>query len=160
MSVSTNENDELRFPALPPKPQLPERPRLADDPVISYDSLRNIFEAFEAREEALRMRIAALSFEPQQSLEALEAIKRESKGCESTGTEGGSRKPMVAGDVNPILGVRLLQRLDLLQSENEDLGARVEELMQSSLLKQIEEQAAEIEGTYPHRRTDPQIPTV
>lgn len=65
---------------------------------------------------------------------------------EISSAEEGGRKPIVAGDVNPILGVRLLQRLDLLQSENEDLGARIEELMQSSLQKQIEEQAAEIEG--------------
>lgn len=146
MSVSPNENDELRFPALPLKPQLPERPNATDVPVISYDSLQNIFEAFEAREEALRMRIAALSFEPQQNLEALEAIKRESMSSEISSAEEGGRKPIVAGDVNPILGVRLLQRLDLLQSENEDLGARIEQLMQSSLQKQIEEQAAEIEG--------------
>lgn len=158
MSVNTNEDDELRFPNLPPKPRLPDPPTGMNGSAVSYESLRDIFEAFEAREEALQMRIAALSFEPKQSLEALEAIKREHKSFNRYSSAEKNANPVDADDVDPILGVRLLQRLDLLQSENEDLGARIEELMQSTLLKQVEEQAAEIEGTSAWR-TYPQIRT-
>ena len=47
---------------------------------------------------------------------------------------------------NPLLGIRLLQHVDLLDKENQDLTKRINELMLTSSDRHIQELKREIEG--------------
>ena len=79
------------------------------------------------------MRIEALCFNAEQSLQALS----DDENIQSHETE----------NANPVLGVRLLQRVDLLQKENDDLAERVKDLMQLSSSEQIQNLKREVEGS-------------
>lgn len=81
------------------------------------------------------MRIEALCFNAEQSLQALS----DDENIQSHETE----------NANPVLGVRLLQRVDLLQKENDDLAERVKDLMQlSSSEQQIQDLKREVEDSH------------
>ena len=101
----------LRYP---PLPSLPTRPATLSaaaelDPSIKeyIGSLRSVIEVYEQRDDLLRLRTEAVGFQPKHAY-----LAWHSPGT-TTDTDGAA---------NPILGVRLLQRLDKLQRENEELG--------------------------------------
>lgn len=68
-------------------------------------------EAYERRDEMLRLRTEAVGFEPRRAYLAWQ----HPSSSEDASEEG-------AGGVNAVLGVRLLQRLDAVQRENAELG--------------------------------------
>jgi len=110
---------------------LPDRPSFPNaTEAISIESMRQVFDAFDARERALEMRIEALGFEADESLAALEV---------SSERQNTSR--------NPVLGIRLLQRLDILQKENDDLSQRLEQVIESDAHIRAAEYEAELHGT-------------
>uniref|UniRef100_V5EW52 Uncharacterized protein n=1 Tax=Kalmanozyma brasiliensis (strain GHG001) TaxID=1365824 RepID=V5EW52_KALBG len=87
-----------------------------DKSVLDYiSSLRSIIDAYEKRDDHLRMRTEAVGFQPKQAWAA----------WESAGAENSSHDTASAAlpPANAVLGVRLLQRLDKLQRENDELGA-------------------------------------
>lgn len=129
---------ELRLPDLPPKPE----PPALDAMPLSRDQVQEIIDAYERREQALEMRIAALSFEPHRCLALADST--------ASGGQANGDAPH-SGDEprDPVLGVRLLQRMDVLQRENDDLAARMQELIQSSSFVQLQKQEAEIYGMSP-----------
>lgn len=93
-----------RFPPLPPKPG-----DEADAKILR--------DAFEKREDALVLRVEAIGFQPEAAWRFFQE-----KGDEIT------RLDEVPGSVDavreapaPILGIRLLQKLDQIQRENEEL---------------------------------------
>ncbi|UZJ52433.1 hypothetical protein CBS101457_001753 [Exobasidium rhododendri] len=90
-----------RFPPLPPKP-----PPTSDSD--DQEELRKKIFALEARETALILQIEALGFEPEAAWGVMNRL-------EEAGDRTDREKPA------PILGIRLLQRLDLLQKENAEL---------------------------------------
>lgn len=136
MSSSTSETfDRLikSFPSLPQRPSLPLPPEDKKEKHFTWEYIKNVFEAFSNRERAMEMRINALTFEAEKSLKTLDHGENWSKSS--------------ANDTNPLLGIRLLQRLDLLDKENQDLTERINELMYASSEKHIQELKREIEGT-------------
>ncbi|SJX61626.1 uncharacterized protein SRS1_12611 [Sporisorium reilianum f. sp. reilianum] len=120
----------LRYP---PLPSLPERcatpPLLRSEPSATSDaktakteaasldpsvleyitSLRSTIEAYEKRDDLLRLRTEAVGFQPQHAWSAWQSPDKPAPSDTEAPT-------------NPILGVRLLQRLDKLQRENDELG--------------------------------------
>jgi hypothetical protein len=96
-----------RFPPLPPKASVGKK----DD----TEELQKQIAALEAREEALLLRIEALGFEP----EAAWQVMKEVDQVEGDSSHDDARKDRETPA--PILGIRLLQRLDLLQKENAEL---------------------------------------
>ncbi|WFD40507.1 uncharacterized protein MJAP1_003493 [Malassezia japonica] len=124
---------ELRLPDLPPKPE----PPALDATLLSRDQVQEIIDAYERREQALEMHIAALSFEPHRCLALADAAA--SGGPENGDAPHASQEPR-----DPVLGVRLLQRMDVLQKENDDLTARMQELIQSTSFVQLQKQEEEI----------------
>lgn len=129
---------ELRLPDLPPKPE----PPALDATPLSRDQVQEIIDAYERREQALEMHIAALSFEPHRCLALADALA-------SGGPENGDAPHVSQEPRDPVLGVRLLQRMDVLQKENDDLAARMKELIQSTSFVQLQKQEEEIYGTSP-----------
>lgn len=122
------------FPPLPARPSLTLPPSNKNEKVFTWEYLSEVFEAFSQRERAMEMRIEALCFNAEQSLQALS----DDENIQSHETE----------NANPVLGVRLLQRVDLLQKENDDLAERVKDLMQlSSSEQQIQDLKREVEGS-------------
>jgi hypothetical protein len=98
-----------RFTPLPPKPPIPED--------LSNEQ-KEVLKKFETREDALLLRVDALGFQP----EAAWQVIRESvdgKKLDSSEELSQDHRETPA----PILGIRLLQRLELLQKENEELEA-------------------------------------
>ncbi|WFD23889.1 hypothetical protein MEQU1_002583 [Malassezia equina] len=94
---------------------------------FSWDYVKTVFEAFAERERALEYRIESLYFHAEKSLRALE------------NPESGTQDSQNAlHDANPILGIRLLQRLDQLQKENDDLSRRIEDLIDSTSMETIQ----------------------
>lgn len=84
-------------------------------PLSSHDkhtSLDSIRKEYEAREKALMLRIEALGFQPATAYR----IVNELEGKEETDSTQQTRE-----EPAPILGVRLLQQLDLLTHENSQL---------------------------------------
>ncbi|GAC96438.1 GATA type zinc finger protein Asd4 [Pseudozyma hubeiensis SY62] len=122
----------LRYP---PLPSLPERcvtpPSLqskrstshdenpsedVDPAVLTYiTSLRTTLSTYEKRDDLLRLRTEAVGFQPRQAWSAWQ-----SQQDASTADTHSSADDSVS--TNPVLGVRLLQRLDKLQRENDELG--------------------------------------
>ena len=86
----------------------------------------------DRRERAMEMRIDALCFEAEKSLIELEHNENSSKSSMNS--------------TNPLLGIRLLQQVDLLDKENQDLTERINELMLASSDQHIQELKREIEG--------------
>ena len=108
------------FPPLPARPSLMLPPSNKNEKVFTWEYLSEVFEA--------------LCFNAEQSLQALS----DDENIQSHETE----------NANPVLGVRLLQRVDLLQKENDDLAERVKDLMQlSSSEQQIQDLKREVEGS-------------
>jgi len=99
-----------RFPPLPPKPSL------ANDADLDKEEMRKLFEA---REEALLLRIDALGFQPEAAWEVMNEANEENGDVKDSSQ--GKRDREKREKPAPILGIRLLQRLDLLQRENEEL---------------------------------------
>lgn len=124
------------LPPLPARPSLPLPPANRQAKQFTWEYVRDIFEAFSQRELALEMRVDALCFNAEKSLYALDY--------------GGGVLEHARDDANPILGVRLLQRVDMLQHENQDLAHRVDELMRTTSAEYVQELKREIEGTYKH----------
>jgi hypothetical protein len=132
---STSENFERlikSFPSLPQRPSLPLPPENKQEKHFTWEYIKNVFEAFSKRERAMEMRIDALCFEAEKSLNELDQSKNWSKSS--------------ANRTNPLLGIRLLQRVDLLDKENQDLAERINELMYASSDQHIQELKREIEG--------------
>lgn len=94
--------------------------------------MKDVFEAFSKRERAMEMRIDALCFKAEKSLNELDHNENLSKSS--------------MNDTNPLLGIRLLQQVDLLDKENRDLTERINELMLASSDQHIQELKREIEG--------------
>ncbi|MCO5565686.1 hypothetical protein L7F22_019360 [Adiantum nelumboides] len=92
-----------RFPSLPPRPE-----------INGENDVHQVAMAFQQREEALIMRIEALGFEPESAWRVMNELERNQKEQEG---RGSSEREVVA----PVLGIRLLQRIDALQKENEKL---------------------------------------
>ncbi|WFC99538.1 hypothetical protein MYAM1_002283 [Malassezia yamatoensis] len=129
--------DSCYFPSLPPKPDLPAlRDGAQNTHAFSVESLNKICDAFEKREEALSLRIAALQFRSQACLDALS-----SQGTHMEQLDDAS----LMSDTDPILGIRLLQRLDLLQRENTELGKKLEEIITTCEPDQVRQQQKELE---------------
>ncbi|KAJ1027531.1 hypothetical protein NDA18_003533 [Ustilago nuda] len=85
----------------------------SDKEVHEYlSNLRSVIDMFEQRDDLLRLRTEAVGFQPKQAYQAWRI------------EEPSNTDPAAAEDAtaNPVLGVRLLQRLDKLQRENEELG--------------------------------------
>lgn len=138
--------NEGRFPPLPPKPIYPMTTdgSRAEEP-ISRETLQTVFDAFEKREEALLMRIAALSFHPKNSLQAMDKNPEPTQDLNSHVDHSDSN---ALEQCDSVLGIKLLQRLDLLQTENEDLAIRLNEITRSTSLAHLKALEAEIEGVY------------
>ncbi|KAJ9478388.1 GATA type zinc finger protein Asd4 [Pseudozyma hubeiensis] len=122
----------LRYPLLP---TLPERcatppllqsrrytqddetpPQDVDSAVLAYvTSLRTILSTYEKRDDLLRLRTEAVGFQPRQAWSAWQSQQDASTADTHTSADD-------AISTNPVLGVRLLQRLDKLQRENDELG--------------------------------------
>ncbi|PWN33887.1 uncharacterized protein FA14DRAFT_156565 [Meira miltonrushii] len=92
-----------RLPSLPPRPDL-----------SGISDASQLATAFQQREEALIMRIEALGFEPESAWKVM------------TELEGGAGR-VEREAAAPVLGIRLLQRIDALQKENEKLEDRLKE---------------------------------
>jgi hypothetical protein len=119
-----------RFPPLPPKPTP------VDGDTISKEEL---MKQYEAREEALILRVEALGFEPEAAWRALQELEGNTvndgeRRDEAVDENNGREKP------SSILGIRLLQKIDLLQRENEEL-----ESIFGKKLK-LKEEESEMEG--------------
>lgn len=150
----------LRYP---PLPRLPERcvtpPLLQSSPAAEPESstldrsaldyvtsLRSIINAYEKRDDLLRMRTEAVGFQPKQ---AWAAWQTEPSSGDQPATEqeaSSSHEPS-----NPVLGVRLLQRLDKLQRENDELGellASGARVNSSSSSAEVEELRTEVEDCH------------
>ncbi len=93
-------------------------------------------EAYEKREEAWAWRVEALAFEPTLAWRTLEDDKEQVGG----GGDGGDKAPA------PILGVRLLQRVQELTDENEELGRIVGRKIGIEKTQQSSEQVGENAG--------------
>jgi len=124
------------FPALPKRPILPVPPPEKHAKSFSWDYIKSIFEAFAERERALEFRIESLCFDAEKSLHALEI--HDPNISESQDTSDNS---------NPYLGIRLLQKMDQLQKENDDLSQRVEDLLKSTSMEAIQSLQKEVHGT-------------
>ncbi|SPO23015.1 uncharacterized protein UTRI_01693 [Ustilago trichophora] len=121
----------LRYPPLPEIPARPATPPLIqlhigrnptadestpapDQSVLDYvSSLLSIIHTYEQRDDLLRLRTEAVGFQPKQAYLAWQA---------SQATIPTSPTSSSDTDANPVLGIRLLQRLDALQRENDELG--------------------------------------
>lgn len=125
------------FPALPKRPVLPLPPLEKQANSFSWDYVKTVFEAFAERERALEYRIESLCFHAEKSLRVLENPE--------LGTPDSQN---ALHDANPILGIRLLQRLDQLQKENDDLSRRIEDLIDSTSMGTIQSLRKEIQGVY------------
>ncbi|SAM80011.1 uncharacterized protein UBRO_02283 [Ustilago bromivora] len=133
----TRSDISLRYPPLPAVPERPATPpalhskseagpgsnadssnaatneATSDKEVHEYVSkLCSVIDIFEQRDDLLRLRTEAVGFQPKQAYQAWRI------------EEPSNTDPAAAEDAsaNPVLGVRLLQRLDKLQRENEELG--------------------------------------
>lgn len=125
----------LRYPELPPVPVRPSTPpsihagsgQSDADPsthalepyIVDYiSSLRSIINTYKQRDEFLRLRTEAVGFQPKQVWLAWQTSRssQETERSSATATNDDNTT------VNSILGVRLLQRLDKLQRENDELG--------------------------------------
>lgn len=124
------------FPALPKRPILPLPPPEKDAKTFSWDFVKTIFEAFAERERALEFRIESLCFDAEKSLRALEN-KQDTTLYQDDSDE-----------LKPFLGIRLLQKLDQLQKENDDLSRRMEEMIDSTSMEAIQSLRQEIEGKF------------
>lgn len=120
------------LPSLPQRPSLPLPPEDKHAKHFTWEYMKDVFEAFSKRERAMEMRIDALCFEAEKSLNELEHNENLSKSS--------------MNDTNPLLGIRLLQQVDLLDKENQDLTKRINELMLASSDQHIQELKREIEG--------------
>ncbi len=117
----------LRYPPLPTVSERPVTPpalrseetkeaagaKVDSDVAIYISSLRTIIETYRKRDELLRLRTEAVGFQPKPAY-----LAWQSSTTANTAANGDEAEP----SVNPILGVRLLQRLDTLQRENDELG--------------------------------------
>ena len=120
------------LPSLPQRPSLPLPPKDKHANHFTWECMKDVFEAFSERERAMEMRIDALCFEAEKSLNELDHNENLSKSS--------------MNDTNPLLGIRLLQQVDLLDKENRDLTERINELMLASSDQHIQELKREIEG--------------
>ena len=120
------------LPSLPQRPSLPLPPKYKHAKHFTWQCMKDVFEAFSERERAMEMRIDALCFEAEKSLNELDHNENLSKSS--------------MNDTNPLLGIRLLQQVDLLDKENRDLTERINELMLASSDQHIQELKREIEG--------------
>lgn len=127
----------LRYPPLPIVPERPATPpslrsdtaeasesvaesseatqnaAALDKSVCDYVSaLRTIIDTYQQRDDLLRLRTEAVGFEPKRAYLAWQTQQSDATSEDSANSAA----------TNPILGVRLLQRLDKLQRENEELG--------------------------------------
>ena len=59
-----------------------------------------------------------------------------------------SEREGITDGPNPYLGIRLLQRMDQLQKENDDLSQRVEDLIHSTSMEALQSLQMEIQGTF------------
>lgn len=96
-----------RLPSLPPAPQ-----------VHDANDVRQVALAFQQREDALMLRIEALGFQPELAWKVMNEIRTD-QDPKSDITE--------RENAAPVLGIRLLQRIDALQKENEELGDLLKE---------------------------------
>lgn len=96
-------------PLLSRLPSLPSRPDLS-----GINDANQVAVAFQEREEALIMRIEALGFEPESAWKVMNELQ---------GGTGNVEREAAA----PVLGIRLLQRIDALQKENERLEDQLKE---------------------------------
>lgn len=129
-SVNYNQTNRS-FPAItgPPRPppslSLAARfPPLSPMPTLSDDASEDYVEMhkkYQAREEGLLLRVDALGFQPEASWQ----VMQEATTSKDASTMTGKEREMNA----PVLGIRLLQRLDLLQKENEELETIFSKLM-------------------------------
>ena len=120
------------LPSLPQRPSLPLPPKDKHAKHFTWECMKDVFEAFSERERAMEMRIDSLCFEAEKSLNELDHNENLSKSS--------------MNDTNPLLGIRLLQQVDLLDKENRDLTERINELMLASSDQHIQELKREIEG--------------
>lgn len=117
----------LRYPPLPELPERRPSPLLTDqmsgDVRQHMNSLHAIIKVYEQRDEMLRLRTEAVGFEPAKAWLAWNSASRN----DSQDIEATQKNRVVHDPAHPILGVRLLQRIDLLTRENEELGRALEE---------------------------------
>ena len=100
-------------------PLLPELPTVAsDEPTL--DELRALVAVYEKRDEMLRLRTEAVGFEPRRAWRAWENNSPESEA------DPGAQEQADAEEAQPVLGVRLLQRVAKLTEENDELGRLLE----------------------------------
>lgn len=130
----------LRYPPLPSVPERCATPSVlqsdtgkaslasetngaaVDPSILEYVSyLRRMLSVYEKRDELLRLRTEAVGFQPKHAWSAWQAQQT----CASFSDQDSSSP-------HPILGVRLLQRLDKLQRENDELGQLVLQRVESS----------------------------
>lgn len=131
----------LRYPPLPTVPERPVTPpglrftdkaraseshtegsqtkqnaAALDKSIQDYvSSLCTIIDTYQQRDDLLRLRTEAVGFEPKRAYLAWQTPPFTNPDSNNTESEEAAAS-------NPILGVRLLQRLDKIQRENQELG--------------------------------------
>lgn len=92
--------------------------------------MEDLDSKWRAREQVLAERVESLAFHPDEALAALDGEK---------GT----------GNVDQVIGVRLLQRVDHLTKENDDLSKRLTESI-DALAAERDQLNAQLRGVFPH----------
>lgn len=110
-------------PAVPTVPLLSRLPALPPLPDSSKLDAKQLETAFKEREEALILRIEALGFETGSAWKVMKEIEGEgvTRNDEEEEDRASAREA-----ATPVLGIRLLQRLNALQRENDELGLLLE----------------------------------
>lgn len=152
-----------RLPPLPPMPNELLAEGKADD-----DKERARRRAYQAREEALMLRIEAIGFQPAKAWSVMKEVvegpgktqaeedgvdKEKEKRAEDREAEvkdyakAETAEKEEGRDAAPILGIRLLQRLHALEEENQELGRIVADLAGKKQAKGDESQVqVELQG--------------
>lgn len=119
------------LPSLPPRPQVPDGEVGSDGVVyVKKHVMEDLDSKWRAREQVLAERVESLAFHPDEALAALDGEK---------GT----------GNVDQVIGVRLLQRVDHLTKENDDLSKRLTESI-DALAAERDQLNAQLRGVFPH----------
>ena len=91
--------------------------------------MEDLDSKWRAREQVLTERVESLAFHPDEALAAL---------------DGGKE----TGNVDQVIGVRLLQRVDHLTKENDDLAKRLTESI-DALVAERDQLNAQLRGMFP-----------
>lgn len=113
-------------PSAPTVPLIDRLPPFPPAPAFDEGSLTatEVRDAYVAREEALLLRIEALGFEPEGAFSVYEQVQSNRKADESDALQlGESGEASTKATPVPVLGVRLLQRIDMLEAQNQELEA-------------------------------------